>query len=219
MKDYNVFLRRRKTLQFFSGMIFIAILILGWFYPLLGYFIPLCMIIGIIIGLIRGRKWCDWYCPRGSFYDAIMSGVSAKKPIPPLVKNMAFRIGIIILLFLIMGINLIARWPSPQRIGIFFVAMLSVTTCLGIILAIIFHKRTWCMFCPIGTFINLLGGAKYPLKINSEACVECKLCSKVCPIQIKPYSYKGRQEEAVKERDCLKCASCVALCPKKALHF
>jgi len=198
---------------------FILILILGWQYPLLGYFIPFCMLLGIVIGLGRGRKWCDWYCPRGSFYDALLRKVSLKKKIPAIFRNIYFRLTILTFLMLVMAYNLERSWPSPHKMGAFFVTLLTITTITGVLLAVIFHQRSWCMICPIGTLVNLTGKNKNPLKINSELCIGCKLCAKVCPVQLKPYLYKGKGIELVKERDCLKCGLCVSICPKKALIF
>lgn len=199
------------------SLFFVAILILGWYYPILGYFIPLCMFMGILIGAVRGRKWCDWYCPRGAFYDIFMKPISRKKNIPWIFKNLYFRLVVLLLLFSAMAFNLARRWPNSDKIGLLFVTIMSITSVLGIVLAVIFHQRSWCMICPVGTLANLIGKNKYPLRINPELCVECKLCAKACPIQIKPYIFKTSKDKAVKEGDCLKCNLCIAACPRKAL--
>lgn len=205
--------------QFFIAVLFPVVLIGGWRYPLLGYFIPLCMLLGAGIGLYRGRKWCDWYCPRGSFFDVFIKPLSPKKEIPHFFKGLALRIGFLFFLMAMMIIQIIRRWPNPYSIGIFFVILLTITTILGLILAFIFHQRTWCCFCPIGSLGNWVGRGKYPLKINSDLCTECKLCYKVCPIQVAPYTFKREGVELVRDGDCLKCRLCVATCPSKALRF
>ncbi|KJJ83703.1 4Fe-4S ferredoxin iron-sulfur binding domain-containing protein [Candidatus Omnitrophus magneticus] len=97
--------------------------------------------------------------------------------------------------------------------------MLTSTTFVGIVLALIFHQRIWCLMCPIGTMSSWLGKNKYPLKIDSKLCVDCKICGKVCPIEIEPYKFKNSPKKTVQDADCLKCASCVNICPKKALKF
>lgn len=197
--------------------VFIAVITGGWFYPLLGFFIPLCMLLGMGIALFRGRKWCDWFCPRGSFYDVLMKPLSPGKAIPAIFKSMPFRLIILALLMTLMTVNLFLRWPYLNKIGMFFVALLTVTTTLGIILAVVFHPRTWCSFCPIGTIINLISKKKNLLKIDSKLCNECKSCYKACPIQISPYKFKKAGIEIVKDADCLKCNLCIAVCPKRAL--
>jgi polyferredoxin len=219
MAEYNKLYRKRRIKQFLMAAVFLVILIGGWRYPLLGYFMPLCMFLGMGIGLWRGRKWCDWLCPRGSFFDSVIKPISPKREIPRFFKGLPLRIGFVSFLMLMMTAQIIKRWPDPYKIGMFFVILLTVTTIIGIILALIFHQRTWCCFCPIGSMANWVGKRRYPLKIYSTLCTECKLCYKVCPIQIAPFKFKKTGIGIVKNGDCLKCNLCVVSCPKKALEF
>jgi len=218
MDKYKIFAAKRRLKQYLSAAVFLFILIGGWFNPLLGYFIPLCMILGGFTGFFQGRKWCDWLCPRGSFYDALIRPMSPQKEISRLFKTHPFRIAVMVILMSIMIINLIIRWPDPYKIGRFFMVMLYVTTTLGVILALVFHQRSWCSFCPIGSLINWTSRASSSLKIDSAECVECKLCAKTCRMQIKPYLFKAEGRQVVKDRDCLRCGLCVAVCPKDALQ-
>jgi polyferredoxin len=219
MTEYKIVEQKRKTKQFIMGIVFLAVIIGGWKYPLLGYFIPLCMLLGIGIGFFKGRKWCDWLCPRGSFFDVSIKLISPKKEIPRCFKSLPLRIGVLSFLMLMMTLQIIKHWPNPYKIGMFFVTLLTVTTILGIILALIFHQRTWCYFCPIGSMANWVGRNKYPLKIDSKLCTECKLCYKVCPIQVAPFKFKKQNREIARDGDCLKCNHCVLSCPQKALEF
>jgi ferredoxin-type protein NapH len=208
---------KRKLKQFVSALVFAAVLSLGWIYPLLGYFIPLCMLLGMGIAFFKGRKWCDWACPRGSFYDVLIKPISAKREIPHFFKSEVFRIAALVLLMAVMGINLVLRWPDPYRIGRLFVTLLTTTTAIGVGLALFVHQRTWCSFCPIGSLAHWVGGSNNFFKIDSRKCVECKLCHKVCPIQLSPYKFKKESLEIIRESDCLACNLCVMVCPKKAL--
>ncbi len=208
---------KRRLKQFILSGFFLIILVSGWSFPLLGYFIPLCMLLGMGIGFFKGRKWCDWYCPRGSFFDTLIKLISPKREIPTFFKGLPLRIGFLFFLMLMMTVQIIKRWPDPYKIGMFFVILLTATTILGIVLALIFHPRTWCCFCPIGSMANWVGRWKYPLKINSALCTDCKLCYKICPIQVAPHTFKKENIQMVKDGDCLKCNLCVSACPKKAL--
>ncbi len=219
MKEYKVFENNRKIKQFIMGTIFLVVLAGGWRYPLLGYFIPLCMVLGVGIGFFEGRKWCDWFCPRGSFFGVFIKPISSKKEIPKFFKGLPLRIGMFSFLMLMMILQIIKRWPDPDKIGMFFVILLTVTTVIGIILALVFHHRTWCCFCPIGSMANWVGREKYPLKIDSKLCTECNLCYKICPIQIAPLEFKRSGLETVKDWDCLKCGLCVLCCSEGALKF
>ena len=160
----------------------------------------------------------NWFCPRGSFYDR---WIKPKKEIPKVFKGFTLRIIVISLLMAMMTFQIISNWPNPYKIGMFFVTLLTVTTIVGLILLLIFHPRTWCCFCPIGTMANWIGKItkKFQLKINSELCTECKACYKVCPIQIEPYKFKSKDLQLVKDNDCLSCKLCVEKCSKKALSL
>jgi len=211
----NAAKNKRRLRQFSLAILFIAVLAGGWVYPWLGYFIPLCMLAGIGIAVRRGRKWCGTFCPRGAFYDALVKPFSPGKKIPALFKGLPMRIGVLAFLMGMLTFQIITRWPDPVSIGRFFVMLLTVTTAVGLLLAFAYRERTWCYVCPIGTLSKWVGGSKRPVKIEASACVNCKLCTKACPVEIRPSEY--RKEGAVLDPDCLKCNTCVSTCPKKAL--
>ncbi|MGB8226992.1 MAG: 4Fe-4S binding protein [Sedimentisphaerales bacterium] len=219
MNEFQNAKKKRFTKQILTAVIFPVVIIGGWFYPVLGYFIPICMIAGISIAFFRGRKWCDWYCPRGSFFDTAGEQASPNKEIPAFFKSLPTRIAMLMILISIMTVQIIKVWPDPYKIGKVFVVLLTVTTSIAIILAVIYHPRVWCCFCPIGSISNWAGKGKKPLKIDSDLCIECKLCHKVCPIQVSAYKFKGKGIEKVMDGDCLKCGLCTAACPKKALSL
>jgi ferredoxin-type protein NapH len=211
--------KSRRMIQIPMGILFLAILIGGWFQPLLGYFIPFCMVLGIGVGIYKGRKWCDWYCPRGSFFDGIIGPVGNGRTIPPFFRGLPLRIGFLSFLMVMMTVQIIFRWPDPYKIGGLFMILLTATTVLGITLAFVFHRRTWCGFCPIGSLAGWVGKKRYPLQLDSALCTDCKKCLKVCPVQLAPYEHKSDGVAAVIDGDCLKCNICVDKCPKKALSF
>ena len=217
MSHLKIVVKNRRSRQYIMAIIFIVLLIAAWKYPILGYFIPACMVLGIGVAIFKGRKWCDWYCPRGSFVDTLLKEVSPKKQIPMIVKTTVFRLTVLSFLMAIMIIQIIIRWPDPIAIGTFFVMLLTITTFIGVILSLIFHQRTWCAFCPIGSLSSWVGKNKDLNQLNSELCTSCTLCHRVCPVQIEPYKYKSEGIQGITEADCLKCNLCIAACPKKAL--
>ncbi|EKD47804.1 MAG: 4Fe-4S ferredoxin iron-sulfur binding protein [uncultured bacterium] len=216
---FENFVQKRRRRQWLMTISFFAILIGGWFYPLLGYFLLFCMIAAIAITFFRGREWCDWLCPRGSFYDACYSHISRKRKIPDFLRKVWFRAIVMGIMMIVLGIQLYIRWPNVYAIGKALILILTVSTIVGILFGYFTNQRAWCLMCPIGSMAALLGGDKHALKIDSAKCVECKLCEMVCPMQIKPYAYKKTGIERVAEKDCLKCSSCVERCPEKALEF
>ena len=210
--------KRRASRQFVMGTGFLVLLAFGWVYSLVGYFIPLCMLLGIGVALFRGRTWCNWLCPRGSFADALLKKVSPGRRIPELFRSLPVRVGMIAFLMAMLAFQIVRLWPDAYAIGSFFVLLLTITTSVGILLALFVHQRTWCYVCPIGTMSSWVGAKRRPLAMERESCTECKLCAKVCPMQLAPHELKGADRMS-HSGDCLKCELCARSCPKGALSF
>ena len=58
----------------------LAYLVIGWFYPVVGLLALICMIAPVAFAVRRGRWWCGNACPRGSFYDRVLSEHSPHRP-------------------------------------------------------------------------------------------------------------------------------------------
>lgn len=213
---FTEFKKKRRRLQAYTWIGLPLVVIGGWFYPKLGYFLLACMLGAVGIAFYKGRSWCDWMCPRGSFYDLFLQKFSAGREIPSFLRGKGFRIFMLTLLLGVLGTQIYFSWGNVDRIGMAMVTLLTVTTSAGIALGAVYHHRIWCHICPMGTFGNYLAEGKYPLNI-SENCSDCKVCSRVCPMQLKPHQY--REARIMGDNDCIKCSTCVAACPKKALGF
>ena len=210
--------KARRLKQLLLGTGFLVILAAGWLYPLIGFFIPACMLLGIGLAAFQGRKWCDWLCPRGSFEDALVAQISPKRPIPQVLRATPMRLGVMVLLLGLVTFQIIRLWPDPWAIGGAFVLLLSITTAVGVILGVVFHQRSWCYLCPIGTMSNWVGRNRRPLLMAVDRCIDCRLCARKCPMQLAPAALK--QEAPMAHRgDCLKCSLCVTSCPSAALTF
>ncbi len=220
MATIEAAIKKRQNKQLWMWWILPLVVIGGWFYPVLGYLLPICMLAGMGIALFKGRYWCDWMCPRGSSWDLLLSRVSSNKKVPAFFKSTLFRVLVLAILMTVLVTQLPKAWPSIDGMGQVFVMMLTVTTGVGIVLGIPTQHRNWCTYCPVGTMSNWLGRGKYPLRVSS-ACNECQKCYEVCPMQIKRWKYRPSNGDwaIVKDWDCLKCGLCVQRCPKKALSF
>lgn len=211
-------LKVRGLKQLVMGLGFLGLLAAGWVYPLIGYFIPACMLLGIGIAAFRGRSWCNWLCPRGSFEDSLLSRFSRQRQIPAVFRGTPMRVGVMMILMTVLTIQIVRLWPDPWAIGGFFVLMLTITTAIGIVLGIIYQQRQWCYLCPIGTMSNWVGKNRQPLALEASQCLECGLCAKKCPMQLSPVSLK-EPDGMANRGDCLKCSICVNHCPTAALRW
>lgn len=208
--------KKRSRLQSMTWVGLPLVTIGGWFYPILGYLLLGCMVGAVGVAFYRGRAWCNWMCPRGSFFELALSRISPNKPVPSLLKKKGFRIFVLTMLFVVLGTQIYLSWGDYRGIGLAMVRVLTVTTIIGIILALFYNPRTWCHICPMGTLGNWISTGKQPLSIG-DGCVSCKVCAKACPMQLKPYEFKDAG--IVTDNDCIKCSTCVATCPKKILSF
>lgn len=209
---------RHRLKQTVVGTAFLAVLGAGWLYPVVGYFIPVCMLMGIGLAAFRGRSWCNWLCPRGSFEDAWLAKISRKRRIPKVLRSAPLRLGVMTGLMGLLTWQIIRRWPDPWAIGGIFVLMLSVTTTVAVILGVVWQQRTWCYLCPIGTMASWVGKNRRPLLMAPELCTQCNLCARKCPMQLAPVELKA-QAVMRYHGDCLKCSLCVESCPQSALTF
>lgn len=211
--------KRRRNLQFLTWWVLVPLVcVVGWLVPVLGWFFPLCLFAVMGVGMFRGRWWCDWLCPRGSFLDLSLNWLSVKRKIPRFFRSWGMRGFWMVLLMGVMAWKLPLAWPSTEKMGMVFVMMLTVTTYVGVVLGTVIHPRIWCTFCPGGTMGMLVGKNKYTLKIDSEECTVCKTCEQVCPLGLAPYEFKSTGIVAT-DADCIKCRLCLDPCPQKALSF
>ncbi|MEF8823700.1 MAG: 4Fe-4S binding protein [Desulfohalobiaceae bacterium] len=78
-----------------------------------------------------------------------------------------------------------------------------------------FLPRFWCRFiCPAGAVFALAARRPVFRRTVSDACTDCGLCRKRCPMgAIRSDPRRTRHEE------CIVCQRCVALCPEGAIAF
>ena len=192
--------------------IFVVIVSIGglW-YPKLGYFLLIIFATLMIISPFRGRWFCGNLCPRGSFNDFIVKKLSLEKKIPKFFRSLWLRVPIFVIMMGFMVFRIISTDGTIDKIGIVFVSLCIVTTLIAIVFGIFIAPRTWCTFCPMGTLQRIFGANRYQIKLNEKKCVDCDVCKRVCPMQLKV------NEKLIKP-DCIKCRRCIETCPKNALN-
>lgn len=209
----------KSTLQSYLFWALLAFLVIGMIYPVIGMAAIICMLAPVALAPLRGRYWCGNLCPRGSFYDNVLAKLSPQKPIPALFRSKGFRLFMVLLIMGVFAVQMVSAWGDLLAMGAVFIRIILITTIVGIVLGLIYHQRTWCSFCPMGTLASLVSVKRKPHSLRVESsCISCKLCTMACPLQLSPYVAKGSLE-GFTDSDCLKCSRCVVKCPKKALSF
>jgi len=213
--DFKKLQTRRRIIQWLLWPVVVIVVALGWKYPLLGFSVPVVMLMGIAGGIIKGRYVCGHLCPRGAFFDRIVSRVSRKKPIPALFRNRPLRWTLFLLLMAFMLYRISLHPEDLRHWGRVFWLMCTVTSAIGIVLGVAIHPRAWCSFCPMGTMQSALDRGNQQLRIESSRCISCRACEKACPMNLSIVRFK--EQGRLTDRDCLKCPECSAVCPKNAL--
>ena len=209
--------QRRKNIQFVLWPIVVIVIAFGWQYPLLGFSVPVVMLMGIVGCILQGRYVCGHLCPRGGFFDRVIAPLSRKKPIPAFFRNRRLRWAVFILLMAFMLYRISLNPTDIYHWGRVFWLMCVITTAVGIALGIVIHPRAWCSFCPMGTLQSALDRGNKQLRIDSSLCIECRACEKACPMNLAIIKFKADRRLA--DTDCLKCPECSAVCTRKALQF
>lgn len=199
--------------------ILLIYLLAGYFYPVIGFLALICMVAPVAFAVRRGRWWCGNGCPRGNFYDRVLSKYSPHRPIPRFVRTRGFRIFMVMFIFTMFGVQMYRAWGDWDAMGRVFWTIILITTIVGITLSFIYAPRTWCSFCPMGTLSSWVTPRRgklpqgYRRIIVGERCTtRCKLCSAVCPMQLKPYESRG-DADGLLHPDCIKCGRCTGGCP------
>lgn len=211
--------------------IIITYLIVAWFFPAIGLIALICMIGPVLTSIWRGRFWCGNICPRGNLYDRLLSKYSPHRPIPRFVRTSGFRLFMVFFIFTMFGLQLSqARWSEGglamwSDIGRVFWNIILMTTVVGIVLSFIYAPRTWCSFCPMGTISRWVAPKHEPLPkvfkgihVSSACKTTCKMCARVCPMQLSPYEASG-EASGYLHPDCIKCKKCTLACPTKVVTY
>ncbi len=90
---------------------------------------------------------------------------------------------------------------------------------LALAVASMFFQRFWCRYlCPYGALLGL-AGLLSPLRVTrvKATCIDCELCSRVCPSNIAVHRIGTRRGGAdvgrVWSDECTTCMRCVDECP------
>ncbi len=184
----------------------------------------------LVIGFFFKKAFCSWLCPIGTISESLWTfgrKLFGKNIVLPRWLDYPLRsIKYLLLLFFayiiwsmsIDGLQFFIQSPYNQvadvKMYYFFARISTFALWTIIILAIlsVFIKNFWCRYlCPYGALLGITGLFS-PLKItrNTTTCIDCELCTKVCPASIRVHALKK-----VRSDECMSCLECVQICPVK----
>lgn len=156
--------------------ILVIYLVVGYFFPLVGFTALICMLAPFIVAIKHGTWWCENVCPRGQFFERIIDKYSPHHPVPRFIRSRGFQNAMLVLVFIVFGILMYVNWGDWNAIGMVFWKMVLITTIVGIVLAFIYAPRTWCAFCPMGTLASCVApkDKSYKAWRKRHSCEKCE---------------------------------------------
>lgn len=161
-----------KTIKKYAWLVLLLFVVGGIIYPPIGVVAIICMLAPVVTAPFMGRRWCGNFCPRGSLNDTILRKVTFKKGIPKIFKTNGFKIGFLVLLMGSFAIQLWMARGNIAAIGFVFVRMILITTIIDIVLGVIYHQRTWCSFCPMGSMAGWIAKARSWLSKSKSLSIQ-----------------------------------------------
>lgn len=200
-----------KALQIASQIVFLLLFVIlvvtGKVQLWMGIFI-----LSVILALFFGRFYCGWLCPINTvmkLVTGLKNRLSLKNLKTPSFLTKSLTRYIVLLIFALTFIFIMATGKK--------LPVLPALLACGIILTFLFPEGLWHRYlCPYGTILSLTGSkARLSLKIDTDSCIQCGICQKVCPAE----AVKGTDDFSVDKGSCLLCLDCLHKCPEKAIKF
>jgi len=188
-----------------------------------------------LASLFLGRIFCGYICSAAGLQECLMrvSEKNIKSPKLSLIKFfiwVPWLITLIVFFVLVGGLKKIDFFAGTTDNWIFLNEPYRFVIYFGVVLLIaILHlsvgKRAFCHcvcwmapFMIIGVKISkLLKLPRLRLKCQSESCINCKQCSKKCPMSLDVMSMVKTAD--MDNPECILCGECVDVCAKKVIEY
>ena len=140
---------RAKVAASFAAVLSIAVG--GYFFPLLGFAVPVLIAAALAMNARSRRSFCAQTCPNGAVLGAALKPVSRFRRLPAFLSDPGFRRGLCgFMLFCVIG-QTARGYPDASSIGRVFWAIYLIAVGLGAAAGLLYKPRAWCAFCPMGT--------------------------------------------------------------------
>lgn len=183
----------------------------------------------VVLTFLFGRYFCGFLCALGWMQELVgkLGKLIFKKrfTIPKIVdaplRYLKYVALVVILIFTWKLGDLVVSPYDPfaafahfsagfgELFGEFLIG--SIIFILMLVLSL-FYDRLFCKYlCPMGAFLAILNKISFfRIKRDKSTCINCALCSKICPVNI-----DVAKLDSVKSAECINCMECVTVCPTK----
>jgi len=187
----------------------------------------------LVATVLVGNVFCGWICPFGAIQD-VLTWVRKKVRLPQLTvpagwaKRLRWGRFVVLAVVIYFSVSTAKLWfadydPYVTLFGLRWLFEFNASTMwisltlLAVILGgSLLVDRFWCRYlCPLGGVFAILSRfSLMRIRRSAQACTDCTMCDKPCPVGIEPSKAKP-----FVSTDCIGCMDCVAACPVKgALH-
>jgi len=187
--------------------------------------------ITVLIAVIFRRSFCGLLCPFGALQELfarIGLKIWKKRPVIPAKADRILRYlkYFILVLTAFMAWRLGRLWMTssdpyaayghvtaiPGTLAEDPLSIVGFILLGATIVGSFIYDRFFCKYvCPAGAFYAIIGKISSTKVVrDSSACINCNLCSKVCPMNI-----NVAKLDQVTTGECINCNECAAVCPKK----
>jgi polyferredoxin len=214
-----------------------------WFWLLAGQFAASVIHYSIakIFGpTLFGRCWCGWACWTAAVLDVLPWRKSpGRKDKWGHVRYVLFTISTILVFVLVFAFNytlssttglidftgtLGGDYVKSSILQIhefwwFLIGNLIYYSVAIMLAAILKDNRAFCKYvCPIVPFMKVGSSASImKIEIDSDKCIRCGSCEKVCPMDVKLLNYLDKGAR-ITSTECIQCMECINVCPKSAIR-
>ncbi len=180
----------------------------------------------IIISAIFKKSLCGYLCPFGYVFEFVSEkGLKLRMPkllhYPLLLVKYYLPFGFLKLVFFSMEVRdvqmfLFSSYNKISDAKMLHLLLYPTSKSLMILFTLLFlnflFRGFFCKYlCPYGALMGLFSLlSPFKIRRNEEVCVQCKLCSKACPMDIEVHKKK-----VVYTPECIGCQQCVNAVPNR----
>lgn len=186
-----------------------------------------------VSALFLGRLWCGWVCPAAGLGEVCFP--INNKPVSQKLNWIKWLIWVPWLSIIIM---MVVRAGGYHQIDFFHLTESGISideplkyilyyTVVGLFLAlaVFIGRRAGChTICWMAPFMilgrklrNLFNWPALHLKAGTPACINCKRCTRDCPMSLDVNAMV--QACRMENSECVLCGTCADVCPKNVIHY